>query len=458
MGLFIKPTTKYIFLVSCIIASAAAFINKYPFVYSDTGTYIYSGFNGLVFDDRSIFYGLFLRHTSLASSLWYVVFSQSLMVCYVLYMTLTMFVSETRRDAVFIFLIAFLTLTTGFSFTVGILIPDIFSSISILCLINLLLNKQLNRFNTVLISCLFVFSVSTQFSSIVIMLMLFFFVGINFAYRKLKSLPILLNFKRFFYSMGLLISCLLIVPAVHYCFGKEFKISGSTHVFVMNHLLETGILEDYLEKNCDKRDYKICDYKENLGWDFIWAPESPIQKTGGWKANREEYNKIILDIVTTPKYVVLLSQKALEYSFKQFFSFNIEVPSPHLEGSPPFGQIRWRFKDSLREYISSLQSAGKWDTHFLNFLQNILIMLSLVFLLLVMLTPSLFKRLSPELRWLLVLVLLHNVLNSFVCSNLSTVDARFQNRIIWLLPLCVFLITFKYFERSSYFSNLFKKP
>lgn len=458
MGLFKQPTTKYIFLLSSIIACSVAFINKYPLVYSDTGAYIYSGFNGLVFDDRSIFYGLFLRHTSLASSLWYVVFSQGLMICYILYITLTMFVSETKRDAVFIFLVTFLTLTTGFSFTVGILIPDIFSSITILCLVNLLLNKQLDRFNTILVSCLFIFSMSTQFSSMVIMLMLFFVVGLNFVYRKLKSLPILLDVKRFFYSFGLLISCLLIVPVVHYCFGKEFKVSGSTHVFVMNHLLETGILEDYLEKNCDKRDYKICGYKENLGWNFIWAPESPLQKTGGWKANAEEYNEIIFDIVTTPKYSMLLSQKAVEYSFKQFFSFNIEVPSPQLEGSPPYGQIRWRFKDSVREYISSLQSAGKWDTHFLNFIQNILIILSLVFLSVVILTPSLFKRLSPELRWLLVLVLLHNILNSFVCSNLSTVDTRFQSRIVWLLPLCVFVVTFKYFERSSYFSNLFKKP
>ena len=52
--------------------------NGFPILFSDVGTYIASGFNKFVPIDRPIIYGLFLRHTSLAHSLWFVIISQAL--------------------------------------------------------------------------------------------------------------------------------------------------------------------------------------------------------------------------------------------------------------------------------------------------------------------------------------------------------------------------------------------
>lgn len=46
-----------------IIAFVGLF-NGYPLVYSDTGTYIYSGFDRFIPADRPIVYGLFLKFFS----------------------------------------------------------------------------------------------------------------------------------------------------------------------------------------------------------------------------------------------------------------------------------------------------------------------------------------------------------------------------------------------------------
>src|ERR1700748_3106718 len=152
-------------IVSCYIG----FVNKYPLVYPDTGTYLASGFNGQVPQDRTIFYGIFARHISLSASPWLIIFAQSFLVCYIIYVTLGLFFADKKKNYVFIGLITFLTLTTGFSYTVSILIPDIFSSIALLCLCNLLLNDNLGKLQTTFIAILFVFSISTHLSNIPIL-------------------------------------------------------------------------------------------------------------------------------------------------------------------------------------------------------------------------------------------------------------------------------------------------
>jgi hypothetical protein len=67
-------------LITSVVLMYAGFNNFYPLLYSDTGTYIRSGFTGTIPIDRPIFYGIFLRHTSLATSLWYVIFMQGVLL------------------------------------------------------------------------------------------------------------------------------------------------------------------------------------------------------------------------------------------------------------------------------------------------------------------------------------------------------------------------------------------
>ncbi|MDC3252644.1 hypothetical protein OAU25_00150 [Crocinitomicaceae bacterium] len=157
-----------------------------------------------------------------------------------------------------------------------------------------------------------------------------------------------------------------------------------------------------------------------------------MQKTGGWEANKNEYRTILSDIYFSPEYWPILLQKSIEYSIKQFFSFEIQVDPPHRKGSPPFEQINWRFHDSKREYMISKQHNGKLCLGAVNTIQNFVTMSSIFALFALTLYPL---RIAKELKWILVLCLIYGILNSVFCSNLSTIDPRFQNRWIWLLTL-----------------------
>ncbi|MBL7930945.1 MAG: hypothetical protein JNL60_03530 [Bacteroidia bacterium] len=439
-------------LISCL----SAFINKYPFVYPDTASYIYSGFNGLVFDDRPIFYGLFLRHVSLHESPWFVVFGQSLILSYTIYLTFGMFFHGIRKNYLFISTILFLAISTAFSFVAGILTPDVFTPITLLCFINLLINKSLSKMNTVCLSIFFVIGICTQLSTLVILLFVFPILGIIIFIRKRKLKSQMFDSKKISLTFYLWLSCFLIIPGVHYAFSGRFVLSGAGHVFIMNHFLETGILSEYLNEECDSRNYKICSYKDKLDWNFIWSEDSPVQKTGGWSANKQEYSKIIGDILSRPKYLLKLSVAGIQYTVKQFFKFDTEVQPAQLEGTQTFIQVGWRFKNTKASYASSLQNKNAWSLKWLNFAQWIVFIMSILFILGLLFNRKLKDLINPEFRTSVALLFLFMVTSCFVCSNLSTIDARFQSRLVWLFPMFALIALYAYKETIQLFSE--KKP
>jgi len=440
-------------LFGAVILCYIGFANHYPLVYPDTGTYLHSGFSGEVPNDRTIFYGLFARHISLASSPWLIIFTQGALLSYLLFRSFSLFFSGNKRNFLFIITVTFLTLTTGLSYNVSILLPDIFPAITVLCLIQLLLNTNLTRFELVFVSVLFVFSITVHLSNIpILFILLLILLWLRFKkYHKQNNST--LNGNRLLICVGLFIGSLILIPSGHYLFGRKFQLSNGSHVFMLNHMREVGILRDYLDEACDEEEYQICDHLESLDGDFMWDQNSALYKTGGWEANKDEYNRILGGIILTPKYFVLLAQKAVEYSFKQYFTFGISVCGPQLGGSAPDGQIAWRFNDTLGEYHASLQNLAKLEFGITNTIQEFVVLFSLVFLLFILLNKSRFRKLDPRIQWILVIVFTHSIISAVLCSNLATVDPRFQNRIIWMLPLLSFIIIVQHLEKD----NLVKK-
>lgn len=62
----------------------AAVLNGFPFLYFDSGAYIYSSISLQVGVDRPIGYGLFIHFTRAYHSLWMVVTAQALVTSYLL--------------------------------------------------------------------------------------------------------------------------------------------------------------------------------------------------------------------------------------------------------------------------------------------------------------------------------------------------------------------------------------
>jgi len=432
-------------LIGGLILCFYAFYNKYPLVYSDTGTYIHSGFENIVPADRPIFYGLFIRHISLHATLWLVVLAQGLMVSYVIFHCIQFISCKKNKVLVFFFSILFLTLFTGISVNVSQIIPDIFTPISFLCLIILLYGKQ-KKTTIVCISIIYIVSLLVHYSNLLVHVVLLIVIGLMMVYRKYRKRKVQIFNKPKAILVGLLILVTIIIaPTLNYSFEGKFRFSKGTHVFIMNHLLETGILEDYLNKNCDNKKFAICKYKDSLGWNFMWDEKSPLYKTGGWEANTGEYNTIIKDILLNPKYFLIFFEKSIEYTFIQLFHFNMGDTPVLKEDSPPYEQIEWRYNNSLREYISSKQFQNELSFSTQNMFQRIIVFTSLFIIFFLLYT----KKLTLLHKNMLLMIILFFIINAFVCSTFSGICDRYQSRIIWILPFIIIMFINEYYSLNN---------
>ena len=381
----IKKSPLLLILICSFILLYWAFYNGFPLVFSDTGSYIISGFENKIPNDRPIYYGLFIRHISLATSLWYVVFAQSIILSFLIYKLVKELSAKTNFKLHYVFIIFFLTLTTGISFNVSMLLPDFFTSISILTLIIILFAKIQKNFSYVITCIIYVYAIFTHNTHIQILTITIFILSIIWLIKKIKSHELPFSYKRLIFIWSLHLFTFISFPTCNYFFSKKFFYTEAAPIFFISKLSNYGILSDYLNKNCETKNYKICQYKDNLPWDFLWDENSPLYKTGGWENenNKKEYTEIIKDIFSKPKYVKIFIVKTINSTLNIFFKFetgDTQLGVDQLRS--PEGAINWHFKNELRDFWSSKQCNKILNFDEINNRQNIIIYTSFLVLIL----------------------------------------------------------------------------
>lgn len=444
INLFKEKKNSILVFAAAVLASCyLGFINGFPLIYPDTGTYIGSGFTNDVPYDRPIFYGWFLRHISLSETLWLPILAQSLLSCFLLYLTVGMFLSGNTKRIVFIISVFIVSFFTCYTYNVSFLMPDIFAPLLFLSLFNLWFNTKLKTVTRVVVAIIFLFSLMVHLSNVMIIGILLAAVLVLFIYRKIKKKPFPIPRPNFFIPYYLTLSVLIVVPVVNGIVSDSYGFTGGSHVFMVNHLHETGVLDEYLKDRCSTESYKICQYKDSMTWDFLWDSKSPLYKTGGWKANKEEYNKILLDVYTTPKYFLKMGVKSIEYTLVQFFTFTTPSGEPFGMQSSPGDRVNKYFKDYNMTFLRSKQNAKSLFPFLPQQSELFLVFSSMICLLICLfLTTNKLATWYPTLNPLIKLLFLFTFINCFICSNLAVIDSRFQSRIVWLFPflLCVIVL------------------
>src|SRR5690606_35883504 len=151
-----------------IIAFVGLF-NGYPLVYSDTGTYIYSGFDRFIPADRPIVYGLFLKFFSFNFSAWPVIIAQNIITALVVWETIKLLeLKWPSHIKTFVFSTIVLTAFTGIGWYTNQLMPDFFAPIVIMCLSIFLISKHISPRKTIVISIILVLGLITHYTHLLI--------------------------------------------------------------------------------------------------------------------------------------------------------------------------------------------------------------------------------------------------------------------------------------------------
>lgn len=436
-------------LFGTFILSTIGFYNGYPLVYSDTGTYIYSGFDLFVPNDRPLPYGLLILVTSAAYSLWHVVLFQNLLTAWLIF---ELFKHFKRRDPIPAYLISITLLTafTAIAWYSNQVMPDLFAPILLISLFLLFFRKN-SRSGTILLSTIYLFSAICHFSHLMIgtAMLIAVLVLRAFFHRMLQGKGILIPLKRTVGISALVLSAWLVLPLINYSVSSEFVLSKGGHVFLMASINDKGILKEYLDENCSKgmlEQSKLCKYKDELPKTidaFIWSDF--LQKVGGWEKSKDEFETIINDLLSKPPYFTEFTYRSAQYGIIQLAHNDLGTGlSPYGKGSPPHQQVEWRFPHEENNYLNSRQN--KWEGEELGFeelsMVHSLLLLFCTGALGVLLFSPLRSKIGGPLLIFLGFVLLGILVNSLVTAGLSAPYSRYQARVVWLFPLAFFLIAF----------------
>lgn len=440
-----QSVIDFILVLFCaILLCFMGFYNNFPYVYSDCGTYIGSGFDLKVPIDRPIFYGLFIRHASLMTSIWLVVLVQGFMVSLALFYFFKYLSGTTRFRLYYIAFIVLITFFTSASFHVSQLLPDVFTSVTILTLGLLLLAPKMSKRDIIITSFMLILSISVHNSHFLISIALLGLFSLVFFVQKFRHKldELYISLRRLVFSWIVVIFSFLMVCTVQYKLGGGFALSRASQVFLMSRLHDAGLLEPYLQETCGKYHFKMCEYKGKLPYSLIWDyANNPLYVGGTWDTPEKlaEYKAIVTDLITSPKYGKLYAATVLESGFTQFFCFSLLEALPQREDSPSFMAISAHFPTYVKQMRLSLQ----WNQYlgltqinqFINEFQNWITGICLLIYLASMVYPSRLRGFNRVFLFILMGLLI----NAFVCGAFSGISVRYQCRIIWLLPLPIFL-------------------
>jgi hypothetical protein len=420
--------------------------NNFPFLYADTGTYIMIGWGGGYSDIRPMLYGLFMRHVSLDESLWLVILVQSLIVSHVIHQFLfkLLHVSSTWIP---LLCITCLLLFTSIGITTGMLMPDFMTAVMILATLLLCLSAG-SVLEKGIYSLLILFALGAHHSNSLILLLSFILLAL-YRFSRPKDFP-KIPFRTYLSIISLFLVGHFITPSLHYLRSGDFYRTHSRNIFLAGRFHQMSLLEKFLEENCDDKNYTLCDWKGRLPDSFIWDENGPVQKASSWREIDKELAPVVSDMLHSPLYLKKLAIKSVETSVQQFFTFETVVIVSENENGYPYHE----FKRHLPEQISMLRNArqykSQWSNNKLDERQKILAFPSLLFLFFLS-----FKSTNPgipNLRFLIHSVALFLIANAVICGGVSMIAARFQSRVIWIIPLFALAILFS--EASKYLNSM----
>ncbi len=427
----LKPPVSVV--IGALFLLFPAFNNRFPFLYADTATYMWGGFNGYVSDFRPITYGLFIRHVSLMESLWLVVFVQALLVSGLIHLFFRVF-STNKPGFKPLAVTGALAVTTHIGTSVGMLMPDFFAAAMVLAVAIFLYGKTLRRWDMILCGLVVWLALSSHFSHHYILLVILLTLAVRWAwlyFRKQQRVP----WGRLSVLYGLMALAYFTIPTLHYLNGSGFRRDKASHVFLVGRINQMGLLKPFLDEHCGKTgDWNLCAYKDSLPDDFLWNGNSPVYRTGGWAANEAEYNRFLGAFFHSPMYLRKFAIKSFETAAMQFFNYEGEIVFKEREGSPPYNSIREGMPDQLSSVRLSKQYWEMWDNKVLDVVQRFLVMAGFLLLLYLLWAPASSGCSALQVR-MIGFLLLALAANALICGGVSMVDMRFQARVIWLAPL-----------------------
>lgn len=236
---------------------------------------------------------------------------------------------------------------------------------------------------------------------------------------------------------------LCFVLALAMIVGSNFALTGEVFVtragpaFLFARMLQDRIVMRLLDDTCPTSGYHLCAYKDALprtadGW--LWGRDSPFFRLDRFVGTNAESERIIWDSIK--RYPLLQIETAVSDAASQFVTYKtgdqIEPQQWALE--PTFQRF---IPAQVPAYLAARQQQGEIHFRTINLIDVPVAGIVLVGLVIMLFQAFLQRRRKSTVLLGYVLVALLG--NAFICGALSNPHARYQSRIIWMVPFALVL-------------------
>jgi hypothetical protein len=425
-----------------------AIYNGYPLLWFDSCAYLLEGWGRFFPVMRSPFYGLALAPFLALKSEWPIILAQAATAAALIFLVLRT-VSGRVRPWQYLLLLGALALLTALSWHSSLIMADVFAGFLPLGVFLIVFVRE----RLAWWEAGFVFAV-TCVASLVHYSHLPLVAALGVA-----ALAILLLERRRWRDILPAAGCCLAVVAITIAghmaaqekLHHKLAISPSSSLFLLARFVEDGPAKDYLSAHCPDVHFALCAYVEQMPMgttEFLWDPEGPVRTLGGGNAVGAEADVLVAGILR--EQPLRIAWQALGNTLEQLVTLDIgkavrRFTSADHDWQSCGAQMQIRMPADYMEFMSARQSAGHLGADFFFSLQTLTAILGSLLLLLFLAAGVVlrFDRRLWELTWLVLATLLAN---AAICGALSGPDGRYQSRLLWLVPLLVFLFATSAFK------------
>jgi hypothetical protein len=218
-----------------------------------------------------------------------------------------------------------------------------------------------------------------------------------------------------------------------YLYGEP-SLNGERPPFLMSRLIADGPGRWYLAQHCGETKFAVCDRIHDLQDDsdeFLWGP------TGVWQTSSEDAREamsreeIPFVLATLRAYPRAQLSRSAQNFWRQLNAFEIGF-DPNEWMVQQFDEVLPRGK---ARFLRSRQAASDLPFDFLSMVQYWTVVASLATIVIFGILLGRRRRWTTQLVGLAIVIIPAVIANAFVTGVLSTVEDRYQSRVVWLIVL-----------------------
>jgi hypothetical protein len=425
-------------LLGALFLAWPAFFNGFPLLYPDSMTYMddgrivaralflrkFSEYYGV----RSFFYSLSILPWHWNISPWPIVALQCVLVAWVLWLVVRSIV--LRRPAVcYLALLLVLSLLTGVGWYADFIMPDILGPVLYLSVYLLAFaGETLSRGERFALYPIAVWGVTAHATHFILAAGLCFILALFFLFDRR---PLRQRIRAVGEAAAIIVLAAAQLALHGYLYGKP-SLNGERPPYLMARLVADGPGRWYLEKHCPQLQWAVCNHLQELSNDadgFLWDPDGAYES--GSDAERDQISKEEIPLV-----LATLRAYPREQFIRSVANFREQLLAFGLYGFDPSPWMLAQFDSVLpgarASYLKSRQAHDALPLDLLTEIQWWTVIASLG--LIAVAIPFLWRRHSPRLAGLSLVIVSMVVANAFVTGVLSVADDRYECRVIWLIP------------------------